>query len=144
MQSHERSGKSTYPWLRNVPLRFARHCSTNATDSRVPSRFSRQLGFHHHIKCIAKMSYQPPPVPPPEYKPSSPKYGTADAHEPLLANGQAPYASGSHAPSNDWAAEGGSDDGIPDDFKVRRRVGVGAREWPGDEQQLIECKCRSA
>lgn len=62
-------------------------------------------------------------VDPPTYTAPTPNkaYGAtstsqAQQQQPLLS-GQ--WASGSQAPRNDWDAEGGSEDGIPEDFKVR-------------------------
>lgn len=64
-------------------------------------------------------------VEPPSYsQPAAKKaYGatqTAPDQEPLLSGNA--EASGSHAPRNDWAAEGEADD-VPDDFKVGRLAG---------------------
>lgn len=63
-------------------------------------------------------------VDPPTYTAPGPKkaYGAtsnsqSEAEQPLLGAQQ--WASGSHQPRNDWDAEGSEDD-IPDDFKVRR------------------------
>ncbi|KAL8292288.1 hypothetical protein RQP46_001754 [Phenoliferia psychrophenolica] len=52
------------------------------------------------------------------YKP----YGATGANEPLLGNTEQPYASGSHAPSNDWAQEGSGEDDVPEDFKIGMTV----------------------
>ncbi|KAM0754910.1 hypothetical protein T439DRAFT_283945 [Meredithblackwellia eburnea MCA 4105] len=65
------------------------------------------------------MAYQAPSVPPPNYQSGSTykprEYGSTSANEPLLS-GQQPYASGSHAPSNDWADQASDDD--VEDFKI--------------------------
>lgn len=71
-------------------------------------------------------------VDPPTYSSPSAKkqYGATSGSspsEPLLGSSQQQYASGSQAPRNDWDAEG-SEDGIPDDFKIGVTVSQSSRD----------------
>ncbi|KAK4706041.1 protein lifeguard, partial [Phenoliferia sp. Uapishka_3] len=72
------------------------------------------------------MAYQPPAQPPPNYNTAAPSKSYASDQQPLLSHAQQPYASGSAAPSNDYA-DGGDDD-IPEDFKIGMTVSQSSQD----------------